>query len=121
MSQPIRLPIALCLALAATGCATTPASAPLTAGTEASIEGSVLSINTQPLAYDGNAVIFVETMDRQRVSVQLPARWNLCKAPAVDVNALTVGSRVRVTGTVGEEGEIVVCQKETHRLLPVEM
>lgn len=92
---------------------------PMPAGGQASIEGTIASIDTKPWQYDGNAVIGIDTADRGRVEVQLPARWNLCVAPPVDVNALAVGMRVRAVGTVGGEGEVVVCQDSAHRLEPL--
>lgn len=112
----ISVSVALCL-VGATGCATKPA-AQLQAGGQVSIEGSIASIDTQPWAYDGNAVIQVDTPDRGRVAVQLPARWNLCKAAPVNVEALAVGMRVRAVGDAGAEGQLVVCQEEAHRLVP---
>lgn len=107
----------LCIGLLAGGCATT-AGAPIAAGTQAAIDGSIAAIDTQPWTYDGNAVIQVDTDEHGRVAVQLPARWNLCKAAAVDVQALAVGMRVQVVGTVVEDGGIVVCRDEAHRLVP---
>jgi len=99
------------------GCATTASSTkPLTAGGEASIEGKITAIDTTPWAFDGNAVIQLEIDDNGLVSVQLPARWNLCKAPAIDVEALAVGRRARAVGSVGGAGEIVVCERVEHRL-----
>lgn len=105
--------------LLASGCATAP-SASTGEGGQASIEGTIAAIDTQPWAYDGNAVIQVDTADRGRVAVQLPARWNLCKAAPVDVAALAVGMRVHATGASGAEGELVVCQDAAHRLVPAE-
>jgi len=107
----------LCFGLLAGGCATT-AGAPLVTGTQAAIGGSIVSIDTRPWTYDGNAVIQVETDRYGRVAVQLPARWNLCKAAPVDVQALSVGMRLQVVGTVAGDGGIVVCQDEAHRLVP---
>lgn len=106
----------------ATGCAGTAgpvAGAPSDAA-PVTFEGTVASIDTQPWTYDGNAVVLVETDARGRVAVQLPARWNLCRAPAVDVQALSVGSRVQVAGEAGGEGEVVVCADESHRLAPMD-
>ncbi|MCL1633369.1 hypothetical protein M2650_01740 [Luteimonas sp. SX5] len=91
---------------------------PQSAG-QTSIEGAIAAIDTAPWAYDGNAVIQVDAAGRGRVAVQLPARWNLCKAAPVNVEALAVGMRVRVVGAAGAEGELVVCQDEAHRLVPV--
>ncbi len=110
---------AIVVALAVTGCATTPATS-LVPGGQGTIEGSIASIDTQPWTYDGNAVIRIDTDAHGTVPVQLPARWNLCKAGAVDVEALAVGMRVRAVGTVDEEGGLVVCQETTHRLVPVD-
>lgn len=110
--------VAVGTGLSLAGCANTGADVPA-AGSQVSIEGAVASIDTQPWTYDGNAVIEVDTDARGRVPVQLPARWNLCRAEAVDVDALSVGMRVQAVGTAGGEGELVVCQEPSHRLVPV--
>lgn len=110
----------LCVALLAiTGCATSSGSS-LAAGKEASIEGAIASIDTQPWTYDGNAVIQVDTEQHGRVAVQLPARWNLCKAEPMDVASLSIGMRINAVGTVLEEGGLVVCQDASHRLAPID-
>ncbi len=85
-------------------------------GQEATIAGRVVAIDTDPWAYDGNAVIQVATDAHGIVQVHLPARWNLCAAPPVDVAALVVGDDVRASGTAGAEGELVVCSQATHFL-----
>ena len=82
------------------------------------IEGTVASIDTQPWAYDGNAVVQVDAAGRGRVAVQLPARWNLCQAAPVDVEALAVGMRVQAVGAPSGEGGLVVCADPAHRLVP---
>ncbi len=87
---------------------------------QGSIDGVIVSIDTQPWTYDGSAVIQVETRTRGRVDVRLPARWNLCQAPPVDVEALAVGKRVRAIGAADPQGGLVVCQDAAHRLVPVE-
>lgn len=109
-------PTALCIALL-TGCATASGERPAE-GAQASIEGAIASIDTTPWTYDGSAVIRIDTRTRGRVDVRLPARWNLCKAPAVDVEALAVGMRVRAIGTADAQGGLVVCQDAAHRLVP---
>lgn len=78
--------------------------------------GTVLAIDTDPWAYDGNAVVQVDTADRGRVDVQLPARWNLCQAAPVDVGALAVGVEVEVVGAAAGENDVVVCEDPSHRL-----
>lgn len=111
-------PLALCIGLL-TGCATPSGERPAE-GSQASIEGAIASIDTTPWTYDGSAVIRIDTRTQGRVDVRLPARWNLCKAPPVDVEALAVGKRVRAVGAADPQGGLVVCQDAAHRLVPAE-
>lgn len=109
--------LAAAVALAAlSGCATVPAGSALSVGQEATIEGNVVSVNTDPWAYDGNAVVMVSTATGD-VRVQLPARWNLCKAqPLDDIQSFEPNDRVQAVGTVTGPGEMVVCGQPEHRL-----
>lgn len=85
-------------------------------GTELAIDGRVVAVDTAPWAYDGNAVVTLAT-DAGTMRVQLPARWNLCKAaPPDDLQALRVGDRVEARGTVSAPGELVVCERPEHAL-----
>ncbi|MEN1960031.1 hypothetical protein WCE41_06810 [Luteimonas sp. MJ246] len=121
MSRPrcSMMPVVLGLALASAGCAGVPVPATSSATGAVSVEGAIASIDTRPWTYDGNAVIEVDTADRGRVAVQLPARWNLCQAPSVDMEALAVGMRVSAVGAAAGEGRLVVCQDPSHRLVPL--
>jgi hypothetical protein len=111
MPHPRLAAVSAALALLATaGCASAPPAAALAPGSQARVEGTVAAIDTQPWAYDGNAVVALDTAAHGRVSVQLPARWNLCKAAPVDVAALAVGARARAVGTVTADGSVVVCE-----------
>jgi hypothetical protein len=90
-------------------------------GQQATIEGQVVSVDTAPWAYDGNAVVSVSTSRAGTISVQLPARWNLCKAqPPDDVQALQPHDRVQAIGTVTAPGTLVVCEQPQHTLHKVE-
>ncbi|MDH5833479.1 hypothetical protein [Luteimonas kalidii] len=113
----LRVLSAFCLLLGATAC-TTMSEPQANADGERSIEGTIVSIDTQPWTYDGNAVVVVDAGTQGQVQVQLPARWNLCAAAPVDVEALSVGMRVAATGTAGEADTLVVCQQPSHRLAP---
>ena len=107
----------LVVALAAAGCASAPPTSALTSGSQATLEGVIASIDTKPWTYDGNAIVLVDTATHGQVPVQLPARWNLCKAPPPqDVQALKAGDRVRATGTVSEPHTLVVCEHAGHGL-----
>ena len=102
---------------ALSACATTPTATALVIGQQATITGDVVAVDTDPWAYDGNAVITVATATAGTVKVQLPARRNLCKAqPLDDVQALKAGDRVEAVGTVTAADEMVVCEQPQHRL-----
>ena len=101
--------------------ATAPPGPALVIGQQATIEGEVVSVDTAPWAYDGNAVVTVSTARAGTVSVQLPARWNLCKAQAPgDVQALKPRDRVQAIGTVTAPDTLVVCEQPQHVLRRVE-
>lgn len=106
--------------LALSACATSPRGGALVVGHQATLDGKVVSVDTSPWAYDGNAVVTISTADAGTVRVQLPARWNLCKAaPPDDVQALKPGDRVQAVATVSAPGEVVVCAQAAHRLRKV--
>ena len=116
--------IAAMLAMSACATAPPPSASPaaaLVVGQQATIEGAVVSVDTAPWAYDGNAVVTVSTTGASTVRVQLPARWNLCKAqPPGDVQALKPRDRVQVIGTVTAPDTLVVCEQPQHTLRKVE-
>ncbi|MET0656207.1 MAG: hypothetical protein ABWY94_11610 [Pseudoxanthomonas sp.] len=122
--RPLSVPRLTALAatlLALSACATAPRSAALVVGQPADFEGEVVSVNTDPWAYDGNAVVVVASAAAGKVDVQLPARWNLCKAqPLGDVQALKPRDRVRVVGTVTAPAEVVVCQQPQDQLRKID-
>ena len=109
---------AILLALGA--CTTVPAAGEPDAGRQLGIEGSVVNVDTDPWAYDGNAVVTVDT-EAGPVEVQFPARWNLCKAqPPGDLQSLKPGDRVLAVGTSSAPGQMVVCQQPQHLLRKVD-
>ncbi|WP_133478894.1 hypothetical protein [Cognatilysobacter segetis] len=99
------------------GCAVTPAGGGFTAGQQVAFDGRVASVDTAPWAYDGNAVVVVRSDAGRDIRVQLPARWNLCKAPSVDAQALKAGDRVHVVASAGEPDSVTVCERAEHRLV----
>lgn len=113
--------LSACATAPTTTTTTTSATGALVVGQQATLEGDVVSVDTDPWAYDGNAVVTVATATAGTVSVQLPARWNLCKAqPLDDVQALRPRDRVEVVGTVTAPGEVVVCEQPQHRLRKID-
>lgn len=111
--------LALAIALATASCTAPGKASPAAAG-NVSLEGSVVSIDTQPWTYDGHAVVELAVAGRGRVAVQLPARWNLCQAAPVDVQALAVGVRVQAVGAAEGTDRLTVCSDPAHRLVPLE-
>lgn len=114
------LAFALAVALATASCATTTPDVAGQADGPLRIEGTITAIDLQPWSYDGNATVQVDADGRGDVQVQLPARWNLCKAPPVDVQSLAVGMRVQAVGAAAGEGGLVVCEDAAHRLEPTQ-
>ena len=119
----LRLPVArglatLAAAVMLAACTTTPtaSSHTLAAGQQATVTGTLVSVDTTPWTYDGSAVVKIAATNGQ-VDVHLPARWNLCKAPPPDdVQSLKAGDRVQATGTVTDDGALVVCERAEHGL-----
>lgn len=99
--------------LVAHGCAST-ASAPN--GTDLRFEGRVTGVDMTPWTYDGNAVITVAQDGARPVAVELPARWNLCRAQAVQSPETLQGQRVRVVARATEPGRAVACGSAEHRV-----
>ncbi|HEY1140341.1 MAG TPA: hypothetical protein VGE88_09070 [Lysobacter sp.] len=112
-----RITTAALLAIALAGCATRPAPQAWTVGEEATIEGEILAVDTAPWAYDGNAIVRVATVQQGTVQVQLPARWNRCKAePLGDVQSLQPHDRIHASGTVIAPDAVLVCAQPQHHL-----
>lgn len=84
---------------------------------EVSLEGRVASADMTPWTYDGNAIVVVDSAPHGSVKVQLPARWNLCRATGIDTaSTLKPGDRVRVVGTATDPDTLTVCDGATHRI-----
>ncbi|WP_199730834.1 hypothetical protein [Luteimonas sp. 100069] len=108
--------MALAIAFAAASCASPHVAHP-EVSRDVAIEGTVVAIDTRPWAYDGHAVVEVDVDGGGRVALQLPARWNLCEAAPVDLEALAPGVRVQAVGAAESEGRLTVCNDAGHRLV----
>lgn len=116
------LSVALLAALALLGgCRSAGGERPsLATGSEVDIEGRLESVDTSPWAYDGNARLVVDTVAHGDIAVELPARWNLCRAASFgDIGRFAVGMRVRAVGRVTAPATVTVCASPSHRLEPV--
>jgi len=108
--------MALVIVLAAASCASPQVAHPAASG-DVAIEGAVVAIDTRPWAYDGHAVVEVDVDGGGRVALQLPARWNLCQAAPVDLEAMAPGTRVQAVGAAQSEGRLTICSDAGHRLV----
>lgn len=81
-------------------------------------EGSVTEINFEAIAFDGPALVFVSTLEGEKVVAVPSMGINLCAAveDITDVFALKAGDRVSVRGELDEEGRIVPCSDASHYL-----
>ena len=113
----MRLALLFVLLLVA-GCATT--SAPdlvLETGSTATLSGTVVSVNLEPMAVDGDGVITIETESGATARVFVAARMNLCTAEGLDlVGDLAPGDRIEVQGRVMGGTNIRPCEGDDHFL-----
>lgn len=114
--------LSVCLVLAACASTGTPAGGDAStwaAGSDVQFTGRLSAVDTAPWAYDGNARLTVDSPAHGAVVVELPARWNLCKATGIDTAAkLAVGTPVRVNARVQEDRTVVVCASAAHGVTP---
>ena len=81
------------------------------------VQGEVLDVDASPMAYDGDAVIRVQTEAGEEVRVLIPARLNLCAAEGLGLySELEPGDRVEVQGLGQEEASVRPCESESHYL-----
>lgn len=84
--------------------------------TDVEVAGTVASVDADPWAYDGNAVLRIRTTGGE-VVVEVPARTNLCAATGLGlVTDLRPGDRVVVRGERSESGVVTPCVRPGHGL-----
>lgn len=102
---------------AAVGCAT-PHATVADRDARIDVEGVITAIDLQPWTWDGDAVVTLGTATGASVAVRLPARWNLCAASPVRVDALAPGQAVRASGAADGAGGLVVCAGADDGIVP---
>ena len=81
------------------------------------VTGTVVSIDREPMAYDGDALIELAT-DAGPVTVHVAARMNLCKASGLSlIGSLQVGDTVEVRGERSVDGSILPCASSEHAII----
>ena len=116
-TSPARhIPFAAALSLATLTLTACQTPMPADSAARDTAEGRVVAVDRDPWAYDGNATMQIDTASGP-VTVEIPARMNLCPAPGVDTFPdIEVGDRVRARGEVGADGHITVCNGAAHAL-----
>lgn len=88
------------------------------ANADVSAKGTITAVNLDQIAFDGPAVITIETAPGIQEEIQVPSFGiNLCAGGAniTDVYALKVGDQIEVRGAMSE-GAIVPCESTDHYL-----
>jgi hypothetical protein len=96
---------------------TSPSATPppaTAAGGDRTISGVITAIDFDPMAYDGDGVLTVETDEGAEVRVFIPARMHLCEATFEALDGLGVGHRITVRGEASEPGAIRPCTSAEH-------
>lgn len=79
------------------------------------LTGVVTQIDLAPMAFDGDALIEVQTERGASRTVRIPARERQCEAPTqAIVDVLAVGDRVEVRGALGADGDVTPCAAPSH-------
>lgn len=80
------------------------------------ITGTVQSVDMDPMAYDGDGLVAIETAQGTALVVHIPARMGLCQAEGLALGPdLAPGDRIEVKGEV-EDGHVRLCTDPEHFL-----
>lgn len=88
-------------------------------GSDSEASGTVTSINTEQIVYDGPSLITIRTEDgMERIIAIRSMGINLCAAQPqmADVGTLQTGDRIEVRGYAEADGIIVPCESADHYL-----
>jgi len=81
------------------------------------VRGTVQSVDAQPMTYDADGLVVVQTEAGTAVTIHVPARMHLCEAEGLDVfHDLRPGDRVEVRGDWDEPGHLRPCTSPEHYL-----
>ncbi len=101
------------LLLLVVGCSGSGNEAILESGSTTTLAGTIVDINLEPMAVDGDGVITLETADGATARVFVSARANLCAAEGLAViGELAVGDRVEAHGRVVGGANVRPCEGE---------
>lgn len=90
---------------------------PLASDRQVVAEGRVMSVDASPMAYDGCALVVLDSASHGPLTVHLHAGANLCRAQDLGLlGELRIGDPLQVEGLATRPADITVCQEPPHRL-----
>jgi hypothetical protein len=115
---------ALLALLLASGCVSSeapPSSAPPATpppasaeGGDRTVSGTVTEKDFDPMAYDGDGVLTIETDGGDVVRVFIPARMHLCDATFPDFETILAGVAIEVRGEAVDTDGVRPCTSAEH-------
>jgi hypothetical protein len=102
------------------GCRTAPVEAADGSGALRTVEGAIVRVDRSPMAWDGHGLLVIATAQGE-VTVNVPARTNLCQATGLDLFAsVEAGTRVQAAGSPSGPAAVTVCSGADHYLRQVD-
>jgi len=109
------------LILFCAGCSGSSAPPLFDVGSAATVSGTVVTINVEAMAVDGDGVITLETGDGSTARIFVAARMMLCEAEGLDlIGELAPGDHIEVSGDAVGGTNVRPCESETHYIRRVE-
>ncbi len=103
------------------GCSSSSAPALFDVGAAATVSGTIVDINLDPMAFDGDGVLTIETAAGATARVFVAAQNNLCAAEGLDlIGNLAVGDRIEAVGDAVGSTNVRPCESEGHYLRRIE-
>lgn len=105
------------LAFVIVGCSGSGSELLLETGSTVTLSGTVVDVNTEPMAVDGDGVITIETDDGETARIFVAAGEGSCSAEGLQlIGEVAVGDRVEAQGRVVGGANIRPCEGDDHYL-----
>ena len=109
------------LAFIVAGCSGSSSELLLETGSTATLSGTVVEINLEPMAVDGDGVITIETDDGETARIFVAAPAGSCSAEGLQlIGEVSVGDRVEAQGRVVGGANVRPCEADDHFLRRVD-
>ena len=109
------------LAFVIAGCSGSGSELLLETGSTVTLIGTVVEINVEPMAVDGDGVITIETDDGETARIFVAARGGSCSADGLQlIEEVAVGDRVEAQGRVVGGANVRPCEGDDDYLRRVD-